>query len=104
MLTNNEKQEWNTDEWVSVKERLPEVGVEVIAFNPEWLDEDYNLHGMRVGFLNESQEDGYFVSAKYNNYQDCYETDGDPDSSKRLPDEIFTYWRPFPSLPNSQLK
>ena len=56
--------------WLKYKDKKPEVGVEVIAFNPKWIDEDFNPNGTRIGFLS---DDG-FTSAFWWDYQDCYET------------------------------
>nr|DAG89023.1 MAG TPA: hypothetical protein [Crassvirales sp.] len=56
--------------WNKVSEKELPFGEEVIAFNKEWIDEDFNPNGTRVGFL---QDDG-FVSATWNNEQDCYDT------------------------------
>lgn len=57
-------------EWNKVSEKEMPFGKEVIAFNEKWIDEDFNLNGTRVGFM---QDDG-FVSATWNNEQDCYDT------------------------------
>ena len=57
-------------EWNKVSEKELPLGEEVIAFNKEWIDEDFNPNGTRVGFL---QDDG-FVSATWNDEQDCYDT------------------------------
>ena len=54
--------------WHKFSEELPPEGVEVIAYNMKWVDNDYNKNGVRVGFLN----DGGFVYAFYWDYQDDY--------------------------------
>jgi hypothetical protein len=41
------------DKWIDVKERLPEIGVEIILFNGKWIDEDFNPNGTRVGFIDD---------------------------------------------------
>ena len=56
--------------WIKYKDEKPKVGVEVIAFHPKWIDEDFNPNGTRIGFLS----DGGFTSAFWWDYQDCYET------------------------------
>ena len=43
---------------------------EVIGYNKEWIHEDFNPSGTRIGFLN----DNGFTSAKWVNDQDCYAT------------------------------
>lgn len=53
-----------------VSEKEIPFGEEVIAFNEKWIDEDFNPNGTRVGFI---QDDG-FVSATWNNEDDCYDT------------------------------
>lgn len=57
-------------EWNKVSEVELPFGEEVIAFNEKWIDEDFNPNGTRVGFM---QDDG-FISATWNNEQDCYDT------------------------------
>lgn len=57
--------------WISIKDRpLQREDGQVLGFNPEWIDEDFNPSGIRVGFLS---EDG-FTSATWNNEQDCFDT------------------------------
>ena len=62
---NKEKQIDGVDYEINVP-----IGEEVIAFNEKWIDEDFNPNGTRVGFM---QDDG-FVSATWNDEQDCYDT------------------------------
>ena len=57
-------------EWNKVSEKKIPFGEEVIAFNEKWIDEDFNPNGTRIGFL---QDDG-FISATWNDEQDCYDT------------------------------
>jgi hypothetical protein len=62
--------------WVMYADRKPELGIEVIAQHPSWIDEDYNPRGIRIGFQNTSMdEDGEFVSAVWNNSHDYYMTE-----------------------------
>ena len=56
--------------WINYKEEKPPFGVEVIAYHHEWIDEDFNPNGTRIGFLS---DDG-FTSAFWWDEQDCYET------------------------------
>jgi hypothetical protein len=49
---------------------LPDLGVEVICFNKEWIDQDFNPNGTRIGFR---LDDG-FVTAYWWDYQDTYMT------------------------------
>lgn len=59
------------DKWLKYSKQKPEKGVEVIAYHHEWVDEDFNPNGTRVGFLNGNDE---FTSAYWWDEQDCYET------------------------------
>ena len=57
--------------WIKVDAEHPlPYGQEVIGYNKEWVHEDFNPSGTRVGFLN----DIGFISAKWVNDQDCYAT------------------------------
>lgn len=51
----------------------PEDG-EVIGYHPNWVSEDFNPEGRRVGFID---DDGAFLSANWCNDQDTYFTDLD---------------------------
>lgn len=84
-------------EWISIKEKLPEQGIEVLLFNENWKDEDYNTKGIRIGFL-----DGLngFISAHWWNYQDCYMTIskdeclGNPHFSEKIQNSTEpTHWK-----------
>ena len=56
--------------WNKVSEKELPFGEEMIAFNKEWINSDFNPNGTRIGFL---QDDG-FVSATWNDENDCYDT------------------------------
>lgn len=61
-------------EWKVYNDNPPPLGVEVLAQHPKWVNE-YNEDGIRVGFQNEQDApDGYFISAAWNNTNDCWET------------------------------
>jgi hypothetical protein len=77
--------------WILVSEQKPEIGIEVLGFSKEWIDEDFNPTGQRVCFLNESK-DGYWLSAEWLDYQDTYVTD-----DKTAP----THWMPRPQSPTT---
>lgn len=57
--------------WIKIDadHQLP-YGQEVIGYNKEWVHEDFNPSGTRIGFLS----DVGFHSAKWNNDQDCCDT------------------------------
>ena len=79
--------------WVKIDADHPlPYGQEVIGYNKEWVHEDFNPSGTRVGFLN----DIGFISAKWVNDQDCYATcseEGDDYTiSQILPDGTRKTW------------
>jgi len=88
--------------WVSVKDTLPENGLEVICYNKEWINEDFNPNGTRIGFLNGENE---FTLAHWWDYQDTYitisknECDNDPQAfSSGIKDNTEpTHWILMPS-------
>jgi hypothetical protein len=59
--------------WIRFDAIKPRIGVEVLAFSKKFIHPDYNPKGIRIGFLNED-DNGPFISAYYNNSQDCYKT------------------------------
>ena len=79
--------------WIKIDADHPlPYGQEVIGYNKEWVDEDFNPSGTRVGFLNDIE----FISAKWVNDQDCYTTcseEGDDYTiSQTLPDGTRKTW------------
>ena len=79
--------------WIKIDADHPlPYGQEVIGYNKEWVHEDFNPSGTRVGFLN----DIGFISAKWVNDQDCYTTcseEGDDYTiSQTLPDGTHKTW------------
>ena len=72
--------------WIKYSEQKPTHGVEVIAYNESWINEDLNPRGIRVGFRTDAEE---FVSAAFLKYESLeYESVfGDP-----------TYWCEIPEL------
>lgn len=87
--------------WIKWEDEKPEEGVEIIAYNKHWIDEDFNPNGTRIGFL----RDDIFVSAYWWDYQDCYMTI-DRDICNENPtfyaDHIGNtepeYWMPIPKF------
>lgn len=68
----------------SVDEQMPEFGVPVIGYNREWINEDFNHHGLRECFI---YGDGtQWHTAKWNDGPDCYET---------TDDDKPTHWSPM---------
>lgn len=61
--------------WIKYREQKPPMGIEVLAYHPDWVSEDFNPTGTRIGFQDLSDgDDGDFVSAHYWSDQDCYMT------------------------------
>lgn len=56
--------------WKLYKEELPPNGEEVLAFHSDWIDEDFNPKGTRIGFRTEDD----FISDYWWDYQDTYMT------------------------------
>lgn len=79
--------------WIEYGKPFPPLGIEVLAFSPGWIDEDFNPRGIRIGFQNEMEsEEGTFVSAEWLDYHDSYMTrDGEKDKP--------TLWMPLPASP-----
>lgn len=70
--------------WIKIdkKHQLPKFE-EVLGYNEEWVNEDFNPKGIRIGYLNDENN---FVSAVYNNdsedYSTCYKEGDDYDFSQ----------------------
>lgn len=61
--------------WIKYKERKPPMGKMVLAHHKDWIMEDENPKGIRIGFQDLSNDDnGDFISAHYWDYQDCFMT------------------------------
>lgn len=79
--------------WIKIDAEHPlPYGQEVIGYNKEWVHEDFNPTGTRIGFLTGTG----FISAKWNNDQDFYSTcseEGDDYMvSQTLPDGTRKTW------------
>ena len=79
--------------WIKIDAEHPlPFGQEVIGYNKEWVHEDFNPSGTRIGFLSGTG----FISAKWNNDQDFYSTcseEGDDYTvSQILPDGTRKTW------------
>jgi hypothetical protein len=60
-------------QWVSVEDGgKPDNGRPVRGFHPNWIDEDFNIDGIRECFI--CGDGDQWVSAAWNDYADCYET------------------------------
>lgn len=58
--------------WIPLSDNPVGTGIEIIGFNIDWIDEDYNLRGIRICWLDELMG---WVSARYCNNCDEYHTD-----------------------------
>lgn len=89
-------------EWIKYNEQKPPLGQEVLAYHPDWVDEDFNPKGIRIGFQDLSEgDDGDFVSAHYWSYQDCYMTisHSECDDNPAFSDEIKNSIEPMLWIP-----
>ena len=57
------------DNWINIEKERPPMGMEVIAFNHRWIDNNLNLTGTGVGCFNDNNE---FVFAYRWNTKDEY--------------------------------
>lgn len=75
------------EEWFDYGNPFPPLGVEVIAQNDKWIHPDFNVNGIRIGFLNEQENiNGVFLSAEWNNEHDEWMTRENDNPTK---------WRPI---------
>jgi hypothetical protein len=80
--------------WISVDDKLPIDGCEVIGFNEKWIDEDFNPNGTRICGYN----DGIcWIIVRWNPSQDCWMTDFTDDSDCQS--EIPTHWMSIKQRP-----
>lgn len=59
--------------WISYDEEKPPIGIEVLSRSEDWINEDFNKFGIRIGFQNEDKNRD-FITAKWDNSSDLYET------------------------------
>lgn len=62
--------------WLEVTDLKPSIeDMEVLGYNPKWIDEDFNPKGIRVCFRSTTLENGDgFFHARWNNDQDAWDT------------------------------
>ena len=94
--------------WYKYSETPPPIGVEVIAYNHKWINEDFNPKGTRVGFRTDEND---FISAYWWDYQDDYvgisgwKCEGTPEFSDELIESREPeYWLPIPDFKMSEIK
>jgi hypothetical protein len=78
-------------EWIELKKETPPPSTVVLGYNKKWVDEDFEPEGIRETFM---QDDGVFLSAKWNNSMDEWVTD-----DKTKP----THWMQRPQPPTAHL-
>lgn len=78
--------------WILTSEAPIEIGVEVIGFHPEWIHEDFNPNGTRLGFFQDGIDEPFFISVKWDNESDSYENDEEL---------IPTHYMPMPRKPEA---
>ena len=87
--------------WHDYNKVKPEYGIEVIGYNFNWINPDFNPNGTRVGFRN---GDDSFQSAYYSNECDSYynideSTKEDECFSKNVRENINpTFWTSLPIM------
>ena len=81
---------------INYREQKPPLGVEVIAFNRRWIDEDFNPNGTRIGFLNENDD---FTSAYWWDEQDCYEINDGSFHKSPIDNIEPEFWAYIPKFP-----
>lgn len=70
-------------DWVCSKQRpLTQDDGEVLAHHPDWIDEDFNPKGIRIGFVG---GEGNFISAYWWDYQDTYIDGEEHDGEDKTP-------------------
>jgi len=88
----------NKKDWIELKDKKPELGVEVLLFNKNWINEDYNPKGIRLGFWDDVSE---WISTYWCNYHDEYHTRLSSEDDKHFEDfkgknQIPTHWIEIP--------
>lgn len=73
--------------WQRIDHELPSVNRVVLGYSKNWIDPDFNPEGIRESFRD---DDGNWISAEWNNDQDCWSTD---DETKP------EYWMARPTPP-----
>lgn len=75
--------------WHPVALQAPPIGLEVLGYCEDWIDEDFNVKGVRLCFV---LDDDYWFSCKWCNSQDCWVTVEHDDDIESKP----THWMFIP--------
>lgn len=93
IFMQSHREEYGRQKWVSVEDKLPDDGIEVLGCSPDWIHPDFNTEGIRICFVNE----GEWKSAKWDNDQDSWHTHAKwccEDNGGKHFDP--THWTPIP--------
>ena len=84
--------------WIPLTEKEPEEGFEVLLYNKNWINDDWNPKGVRIGY-----KDGVcgWISAYWCNYHDDYHTRTSDEDDKQFEDykaenQVPTHWIEIP--------
>lgn len=95
-------EEANCDFWYPTEAEIPERGVEVLGYNKEWEDADYNPDGIRICWID---DDNVWTSAAWCNTMDRWQTlSSDSNNEQYAPYNDYSpappiYWTPKPKRP-----
>ena len=89
------KSQLQKENWTLISEKLPPIGQEVLFQNDKWINMDYNPKGIRIGFLDGTEN---YYSAYWCSIHDEYHTrnSAEDDSNYKLKkgiDQIPTKWK-----------
>jgi hypothetical protein len=85
-------------EWIMLEKQKPEAGKEVLLFNENWKNEDFNPKGIRIGFFDDISG---WISAYWCNYHDDYHTRTSDEDNNQFEDykagnQVPTHWMCIP--------
>lgn len=91
--------------WISIDEEIPpEDGQDILLKSHRWIDEDYNVNGVRIG----TYAEGVWTSAYWCRQHDEYHTRTNQEDDSTFDDssaenQIPTHWRPIERTQNSRI-
>ena len=88
----------NRQDWISVKERMPQKGEKVLLYIPE--REGCKQHGMRIGEV--GKVEGY-TKGEHNFWERIvYGSDWRVSGWSYFEEPIITHWMPLPDAPDQE--